>query len=105
MLSWILVRLKPFAGLFGCDSIRKFSSQLLDISVARTSSGQAIHGPTQKLQLQIRFPSDQYVFLFLGIMTHLTTISTYQTFKGPKWHDHLENDTEIEFINRINSVK
>jgi hypothetical protein len=32
MLSWILVRLKPFAGLFGCDSIRKFSSQLLDIS-------------------------------------------------------------------------
>jgi hypothetical protein len=73
--------------------------------VARTSSGQAIHGPAQKLQLQIRFQSDQYVFLFMGIMTHLTTISTHQIFKGPKWHDHLENDTEIEFINRINSVK
>jgi len=31
MLQWILVRLKPGAGLFGCDSIRKFS-HLLDIS-------------------------------------------------------------------------
>jgi len=67
--------------------------------VARTSSGQAIHGPTQKLQLQIRFQSVQYDFLFLGIMTQLRTISAHQISKGPKLHDHLENDTEIEFMN------
>lgn len=97
MLQWILERLKPGAGLFGCDSIRKFS-QLLDI--IGPNLFRASHSwPRPEIATANSIPISPVRFLFLGIMTQLTTISAYQISKGPKLHDHLENHTEIEFLN------